>query len=101
MLTATLNYYRHIFNPTNDQPALQAIRERYGEPIAVPTLYLHGARDGGIGVETTEGMEGWFRNGLEKRIIADAGHFVHQEKPDKVNRLILEFIQSELNAEDW
>jgi pimeloyl-ACP methyl ester carboxylesterase len=93
VLTAALNYYRHSFNPAYDQPALQAIRERDGEPIMVPTLYIHGAQDGGIGVETTEGMEEWFRNGLEKQIIADAGHFVHQEQPDRVNRLILEFIR--------
>jgi pimeloyl-ACP methyl ester carboxylesterase len=38
-------------------------------------------------------MEAWFPNGLEKQIIAGAGHFVHREQPDRVNRLILEFIR--------
>lgn len=94
VLTAALNYYRHTFAPTNQQPALQAIRERRGEPIHVPALYLHGARDGGIGVETIEGMEAWFLQGLAQRIIAGAGHFVHQEQPDQVNRLILEFLET-------
>ncbi|HJW91080.1 MAG TPA: alpha/beta hydrolase [Anaerolineales bacterium] len=98
VLTAALNYYRHSFNSAQSDPALKAIRERHGEPIAVPTLYVHGARDGGIGVETTVGMEGWFQNGLQKWIIAEAGHFVHQEQPDIVNRLILEFIQPELKT---
>ena len=93
VLTAALNYYRHSFNPFPDQPVLQAIRDRDREPILVPTLYIHGAQDGGIGVETTEGMEDWFGNGLEKRILADAGHFVHREQPDSVNRLILAFIK--------
>jgi pimeloyl-ACP methyl ester carboxylesterase len=92
VLTAALNYYRHSFNPANRHPALQAIRERRGEPITVPTLYVHGAQDGGIGVETSEGMEAWFPNGLQKRIIPSAGHFVHQEQPEIVNRLILEFL---------
>lgn len=92
VLMAALSYYRHTFHSANHQPALQGIRDRYGEPITVPTLYVHGQRDGGIGVETTEGMEDWFQNGLEKRIIADAGHFVHQEQPEAVNRLILEFL---------
>lgn len=91
-LTAALNYYRHTFNPAQGDPALQAIRERQGEPIAVPTLYFHGEQDGGIGVETTEGMEKWFPNGLAKHILPGAGHFVHQEQPAAVNRLLLEFL---------
>jgi pimeloyl-ACP methyl ester carboxylesterase len=27
-------------------------------------------------------------------IVEDAGHFVHQERPDEINRLILEFLQT-------
>lgn len=91
-LTAALNYYRHAFNPSTSNPALQAIRERHNEPITVPTLHFHGAQDGGIGVEATEGMAAWFPNGLEKVIVANAGHFVHQEQPEEVNRLLLEFL---------
>jgi pimeloyl-ACP methyl ester carboxylesterase len=92
-LTAALNYYRHTFNPAQRDPALQALRERQGEPIAVPTLYFHGEQDGGIGVETTEGMEQWFPNGLQMHILSGAGHFIHQEQPEAVNRLMVEFLQ--------
>lgn len=92
-LTAALNYYRHSFNPANHDPALQAIRERHGEPIPVPTLYFHGEQDGGIGAETTAGMEAQFPKGLKKYIISGAGHFVHQEQPEEVNRLILNFLE--------
>ncbi len=91
-LTAALNYYRHAFHPFTSDLTLQAIRERDNEPITVPTLYFHGERDGGIGVETTAEMEEWFPNGLEKRIIAGTGHFVHQEQPEEVNRLLLAFL---------
>ncbi len=94
VLAAALNTYRHSFRPPQGQPELTAIRGRYGEPISVPTLYIHGARDGGIGVETVAGMEEWFRKGLVKEIIADAGHFVHREQPERVNQLLLAFIQS-------
>jgi pimeloyl-ACP methyl ester carboxylesterase len=38
-------------------------------------------------------MEEVFANYFEKRIVPDAGHFVHQEKPEAVNRLILAFIR--------
>ncbi len=94
VLPAALNYYRHIFDPPAGQPALQAIDRRYGEPISAPSLYIHGADDGGIGAENAAGMEEWFPGGLQKQIIAGAGHFVHQEQPDQVNQLILDFLQA-------
>lgn len=94
VLKAALSYYRHSFNPANHHPALQSIRERRGDPVSVPALYIHGEQDGCIGVETTEGMESWFPSGVKKCILPDAGHFVHQEQPEEVNRLILEFLGS-------
>ena len=95
VLTAALNYYRHTLGGLELDSTLTIINSRrWSEPVPVPTLYLHGGKDGGFGVELTEGMEEAFANGLEKRIIADAGHFVHQEKFEEVNRLILEFLLS-------
>jgi pimeloyl-ACP methyl ester carboxylesterase len=91
VLTAALSYYRHTFNPPPDAPSLAEVSAP--RPIAVPTLYLHGRNDGCIGVELADGMEAYFAKGLRKEIIDGAGHFVHQEKPDEVNRLILEFIR--------
>jgi pimeloyl-ACP methyl ester carboxylesterase len=91
VLTAALSYYRHTFNPPPNTPGLaEASTPR---PIAVPTLYLHGRDDGCIGVELADGMESYFEKGLRKEIIDGAGHFVHQERPDEVNRLILEFLR--------
>ncbi|MCK6618919.1 MAG: alpha/beta hydrolase [Calditrichia bacterium] len=98
VLTAALNYYRHTFGDFQPDSALAIINSRrWSEPVPAPTLYLHGAKDGGFGVELTEGMEEVFANGLEKRIIADAGHFVHQEKYEEVNRLILAFLTEKRN----
>jgi pimeloyl-ACP methyl ester carboxylesterase len=37
----------------------------------------------------------FFPNGLEKIIVPGAGHFVHQEQPEVVNRKVLEFLQGE------
>jgi pimeloyl-ACP methyl ester carboxylesterase len=93
VLKAALSYYRHTFGSFNLDSTLTVIRNRLGEPIPVPTLYIHGANDGVMGVELTEGMEGAFAKGLEKRIILGAGHFVHQEKPEEVNKLILSFLK--------
>jgi len=98
-LTAALNYYRHSFFPTQSDPALQAIRERSGAPITVSTLYFHGEQDRSVGGETTEGMEKWFPNSLAKHLLSGAGHFIHQEQPEAVNRLILEFLQPKLDGQ--
>lgn len=95
VLRAALSYYRHTFGTGHQFPTLEFIRSRYSKPISVPTLYLHGARDGGVGVELTEGMERSFTGPFEKVILPDAGHFVHQEQPEEVNRRILEFLARE------
>lgn len=89
--SAALNYYRHTFNPPSNAPA-QA-QSAAIQQITVPTLYIHGREDDCIGVELAEGMEAFFDNGLEKVVVDNAGHFVHQERPDEVNRLILEFLE--------
>jgi pimeloyl-ACP methyl ester carboxylesterase len=33
-----------------------------------------------------------FPGGLEQVRIEDAGHFLHQEKPERVNRLLLDWL---------
>ena len=91
VLTAALSYYRHTFNPPPNAPTLEEVTAP--QQIQVPTLYLHGRDDGCISAELAEGMEAFFDKGLEKVIIEGAGHFVHQERPEQVNRLILEFLQ--------
>lgn len=92
VLKAALGYYRSLFNPALQHPDFADIRKRLSDPIPVPTMYLHGADDGCIGVETTEGMESAFLHDFEKHIIPSAGHFVHQEQPEVVNQLITSFL---------
>lgn len=92
VLKAALGYYRSQFNPALQDPDLADIRKRLSDPIPVPTLYLHGVNDGCIGVETTEGMEPAFLSEFERHIIPSAGHFVHQEQPEIVNKLIMRFL---------
>jgi pimeloyl-ACP methyl ester carboxylesterase len=92
VLKAALGYYRSQFNPAFQHPGLADMRKRLSDPIPVPTMYLHGANDGCIGVETTEGMESAFLRDFERHIISSAGHFVHQEQPEVVNELIRRFL---------
>jgi pimeloyl-ACP methyl ester carboxylesterase len=92
---AALGYYRSMFDPARQDPALVAEQGlQHVSPISVPTLYLHGTRDGCMGADIVAGMETMFLAGLRIEMIPGAGHFVHQEKPDAVNAAILEFLKS-------
>lgn len=94
VLQAALGYYRATLNPANQDPALSDVQQRVAmSPITVPTLVFHGVRDGCMGVELLEGMEVLFPNGLRNVVVNGAGHFVHQEQPDAVNRALIDFLQ--------
>lgn len=94
-LEAALGYYRASMGPVLDDPAqLDAMLQGMAMPIAVPALYLHGADDGCIGRELAAGMDAYFPAGLHIEVVPGAGHFLHQERPDLVNRVLLEFLAS-------
>jgi pimeloyl-ACP methyl ester carboxylesterase len=93
VLPAALRYYRDTLDARYQVAALDSIRTQQNASIRVPALYLHGADDGCIGVEVSEGIERSFTGPFERRVIAGAGHFVHQERPDEVNRLLLGFLR--------
>lgn len=92
-LSAALGYYRATLGTLfrGSTPPGNAMT---ATPIEVPAMMLHGRNDGCIGAELLEGMASYFPRGLRTEIIDGAGHFVHQEKPAAVNRLILEFLKS-------
>ncbi|MGH7818445.1 MAG: alpha/beta fold hydrolase, partial [Candidatus Binatia bacterium] len=93
VVEAALGYYRHMFDPALQRPELADLQMRmFTAPIEVPSLYVHGERDGCIGAELLEGMEAMFPKGLRKVVVPGAGHFVHQERPEIVNRELVEFL---------
>jgi pimeloyl-ACP methyl ester carboxylesterase len=93
VVAAALGYYRATLNPLNQDPALADVQQRISiSPVSVRTLYFHGARDGCVGTELLDGMEQLFPQGLEAVIIPEAGHFLHQERPELVNPRVLEFL---------
>jgi len=94
VLQAALGYYRATLNPANQDPALAELQLRISmSPIEVPALVFHGARDACMGVELLEGMEMLFPKGLRKVVVREAGHFLHMEKPDEINRVLIEFLR--------
>lgn len=93
VLSAALAYYRSALNPELADPALAELQARIGQPINIPCLHIHGEVDGCIGAELTEGMDAFFPKGLQTEIIEGAGHFVHQENPERFNQLVLGFLK--------
>jgi pimeloyl-ACP methyl ester carboxylesterase len=93
-LEAALGYYRHLWNPAYHDPALAGVEAQSMGYVPVPTLYLHGADDGCIGPDMVvpEEMAPLFPKGLETEVVPGAGHFLHLERPEAVNRRIVEFV---------
>ncbi|HWG44201.1 MAG TPA: alpha/beta hydrolase [Gemmataceae bacterium] len=83
-LTAALNYYR----------ALRYPKERKAQdipPISAPTLLLWGEQDSYLSLRLTEGLGAWVPN-LRVVRFPDASHFVQNDVPERVNRLLIDFL---------
>jgi pimeloyl-ACP methyl ester carboxylesterase len=92
-LAAALGYYRATLGNVGVDPALDAVQAKGAEVTAQPTLYLHGRTDGCMGIEVAEGARGLLTSaGSRMEVVDDAGHFLHLERPDEVNRLVVEFL---------
>jgi pimeloyl-ACP methyl ester carboxylesterase len=84
-LSGPLYYYRnidrnwettkHLADRVVECPCLQVMTDR--DPILLP--------------EFPEGMECWVPR-LRRECVKDSGHWTQQEKPEEVNRLLLEFL---------
>lgn len=91
-LAAALGYYRAALGTVPHDPGLADVQAAVGQPVPQPTLYLHGADDGCIGVDLAAGAEDHLGPGSRTEIIEGAGHFLHLERPDVVNPLIVDFL---------
>jgi len=93
-LAAALGYYRAMFDASSHDPALAVAQAASQQPTPQPTLYLHGANDGCLGVEMMSDLvlAGLPAEGSRYEIVPGVGHFLQVERPDVVNRLIVEFL---------
>jgi pimeloyl-ACP methyl ester carboxylesterase len=82
-LTATLNYYRNVFQQ-------KLLNENWGN-LDVPTLMIWGEKDTALGKELTFGTESYVKD-FQIKYIPDASHWVQQEKPDLVSQYMREFL---------
>ncbi|MDF0675545.1 MAG: alpha/beta hydrolase [Nitrospira sp.] len=86
-LTAMVNYYRAALRGGG------AMRQRsLGYPtIAVPTLVIWGLQDHALVRQNLDGLDN-FVTDLTVVKVADAGHFVHEDKPELVTREMLTWL---------
>ncbi|MGH9296922.1 MAG: alpha/beta fold hydrolase, partial [Acidimicrobiales bacterium] len=87
-LTGGLNRYRNLDRDWADLAALR------GQPLTVPALFIGGEKDGptiwGAGAiarfdKTVPALRG-------SHVLEGCGHWVQQERPDEVNRLLVDFL---------
>ena len=95
-LAAALGYYRATLGGVGLDPALEEVQAKGNEVTSQPTLYLHGRTDGCMGVEVAEAAPAFLTSpGSRMEIVDDAGHFLHVERPDHVNRLVVDFVTAD------
>ena len=86
--TGGLNWYRAI-------PRMGPIMAKGAARIEVPSLYIGAENDVILPPSSANGMED-FISDLEKYTVMDSGHWTQQEKPDEVNRVIIEWLDRKI-----
>ena len=90
VLSATLGYYRAMFDTQKMDPSLGPLRQAMEQKIAVPTLALCGADD--LRAELMTDQMQYFSGEYRFDLVAGAGHFLHREQPAQVTRLVLDWL---------
>lgn len=80
-LAAAIGYYRAF---GTSHPRYVAEEQSLGKQPPQPTLYLHGAADGCVGVELCREAERFLAPSSRMIVVDGAGHFLHLEKPQEV-----------------
>jgi pimeloyl-ACP methyl ester carboxylesterase len=91
-LGAALGYYRAMFQGGQRDPSLDDVQAATRGVPAQPTLYLHGANDGCIGREVSDAASDSLAPNVTVEVVDGCGHFLHLERPQEVNRRIVEFL---------
>lgn len=88
-LTGAINYYRAIPNASYWR---ELGKPRNFPPIKAPTLLIWGEDDPFLGKQLIENTEEFINAPFRLEYIQNCSHWVQQEAPDEVNRLILDFL---------
>lgn len=91
VLTATLGYYRAMFDVEKSNPEHADLRADMMRHITVPTLALCGAED--LRAELMLDQSKYFTADYDFQLIDRAGHFLHREQPQAVSDCILNWLR--------
>jgi pimeloyl-ACP methyl ester carboxylesterase len=91
---AAVGYYRALAQPWRRSQAYTAEQKACTQVPLVPTLYLHGDRDGAMLPEVGAQVAADLSPGSRAVMVAGAGHFPQLECPDVVAEEMLGFIGS-------
>ncbi len=91
--SAALGYYRSMFDASPPPARYAEVQAAVAAPPQ-PTLYLHGDQDGCLALPPEIAVEPLLSPGSVHGRVAGAGHFLHLERPDEVNALIVNFVTS-------
>jgi pimeloyl-ACP methyl ester carboxylesterase len=91
---AAMGYYRDSFHARSAPEGEAATLT--GGAMPVPMLYMHGLDDGCLGTELidADALRAAVGPGGDFEMIPGAGHFLHLECPDIVNRKIVDFLKA-------
>jgi epoxide hydrolase 4 len=87
-LTAALNYYRANVTLATMKQSANAM------PIEAETLVIWGERDPALGIELLDGLDKVAPRVCVRRI-PDSSHWVQNEAPAEVNRLLINFLRNQ------
>jgi pimeloyl-ACP methyl ester carboxylesterase len=94
-LSAALGYYRTLFDPATHSPRYRKAQAALMRTAPVPTLYLHGERDGCLPPPPAEKLARHLAEGSRVETLPDVGHFPQLEAPDQVGKLVLDWISAD------
>jgi pimeloyl-ACP methyl ester carboxylesterase len=88
-MPAPLGYYRSL-RPSRTRLRQSRLDARVR--IYVPLLHLHGADDGCISFEMSDGEEKYFKGEFHSENLQGLGHFMHLEDPQRIAAAVLDFV---------
>jgi pimeloyl-ACP methyl ester carboxylesterase len=91
-MVAAIGSYRALYDASLQVPELADEQAAALLPTPKPTLYLHGRDDGCMLLASIGSPLDFMAEGSEMEIVDGTGHFLHLERPDVVNRRIVDFL---------
>ncbi|WP_433363311.1 alpha/beta fold hydrolase [Streptosporangium sp. CA-115845] len=90
-LAAAIGYYRAMLGTV--APTGRYTAEQSATGGQVPILYLHGVRDGCLGIGQVDQAAAFLPQGSRVEHVLRAGHFLHLERPREVNDIVLDWLR--------